>query len=162
MTHLFLKACTNSEWDNVSFAVVELSDIFIQTLRDLSNKAAFIKKEYPSFYAIELNGDNAEYFSDADNELYDKHRDAVESEEVVVVETDGPIDFDETYDRPENQLRHGSTVIGDDWIQFKTYGKHTGEEFWTSQVNINIIETIYWNNKNKANGNTIQTQSSAK
>lgn len=129
---LIAKAMTNSEWDSVSFALVDLSKKFTDFLQEVRKDAEALNKKYEyGFLNIRISGDNADFYI---GEVEDCQAAALLGEEEFMI-TDKGLDPD-SYTPPENSLRHGQMKIGATDVQFVAYGKHTDEEFWTNPIPI--------------------------
>lgn len=133
MKYLIARASTNSEWDNVSFAVVELSDEFIDFVKQAHSDAVAMSNKYEyGFCGLRFFGDNPDWLVDDNGVIADILKD----QDSVV--TDKPVDT-EMFTRPEQVVKYGQIKISEDTIQFVAYGKHTDEEFWTETVPIKKI-----------------------
>lgn len=132
MITLILKANTNSEWDGVDFAIVDITKEFIDFLKEAMEDAQNMKHKYShGFLGLRFSGDNAEWFC-GDEEGHTLLGD----EEFVIVEK--TLDTSK-YQRPEQDIRYGQIKITGDSVQFVGYGKHTSEEFWTESISIEEI-----------------------
>jgi len=123
-----VKAFTGSEWDDVAFFVTEID---INELQKLDDKAHFLKKEISNFEHISVS-----YFGEWFN-TDDNGNTPLNDTECVISE------FDETlYTNPESRLESPSMKIyGDGSVTFLAFAKNTGEEFWTENVSIEKIKS---------------------
>jgi hypothetical protein len=144
MKYLILKAMTNSEWDDVSFALVELTPGFCKLMLKAHDEAKRLNKKFAySFNHLVLSSDNAEWFVDNRDDVGGNTA-AEKSDIEVIMEALGGKDFavierdvnTETLARPEQVVKYGNVKINDTGVQFVSYGKYTDDEFWTEYIEI--------------------------
>lgn len=133
---LVVKAFTGSEWDNVNFAVVELSKERVSFINQMMKEVARLKEIYQFGGQLEVFCDNAEFFAGVnDNCPFDFADDEAQEGKPVIMEL--PDDYEDHFYRPESALKYGHMSITEDTVQFVTTGKHTGEEFYTETIDLN-------------------------
>ena len=111
-----IEARTNSEWDDVSFALLRDS---ISTSSQYKKLRELIK-QLDDVDVLSVYDDDVVYFNDS--EFFDEHK-----VNPVIYLTD---DEFEKLSRPDQNLRDGKVNFEKDNIMFCSYGKHTGEEFY--------------------------------
>lgn len=134
--YILIKANTNSEWDNCEFAIIHLSQ-------------AWKKEQTRRIELVEpLQEDN--YFSSMN--FYDTAVDFYKTEEDDQPDVDKMLsgkewtylELDEreqeTFTAPESSLDCYRLVLRANGTAYYTaYGKHTGDEFWTEEFDLNIL-----------------------
>lgn len=137
---ILLKAYTNSDWDTCEFAIVKISETWkkewqkrlklVEFIDDMPYFVSVLFQEYNvNFYAI--NEDDTPYI---DTLLGNKNWQFVALEE------------NETYkfNTPTSTLNlYQMVVCKAGYAYFQAFGKHTGEEFYTDDFNLNeLIEKL--------------------
>jgi hypothetical protein len=144
---LLVKAKTGSEWDNVDFTILDLSEKRLAWLAGLMRQAAVMEKDpdLTGFMYFTISNDESWYVWPDDTEE-DWHTDEVESffnddeNQAHWVEiTDEELN---SLPRPEQQIRYGMIKVYDNSIQQVSYGKQTDEEFFTEGFNPQDYLTI--------------------
>lgn len=135
MKVLIVYAATNSEWDGVSFAAIELTESHLAFLKSAQQKAIAIKEEGDSFMHLSYSGDMADFYIDED-ELPEGI--VPKEDEPIVVEIDAAVMDKLT--KPEQVIRHGEIRIYPGSVIYVGNGKHTDEEYWTGMI---PFETIF-------------------
>ncbi len=142
--YIIVKADTNSEWDFCEYAIVEITQKWKETiqarltlLEQFKNDQSFNQISYweqpIGFFKTADEGD--EFYTGID-EIFAEYDDwafiTIDEKEL------------ETLAKPENKLAAHQVVISwDGTIQYKAYGKHTGEEFYTHDFAIaEILEAV--------------------
>lgn len=125
--YVLVKARTNSEWDSISFAVFQVTDEWLQSLQARMNKLQPFTDDF-NFWEHIYFGSPEGFYETPDD--WDLDEILNEGEVWTFVETNG--EELEQLPVPENRLDTHLLVLdryGN--VQFKAYGKHTGEEFYT-------------------------------
>jgi hypothetical protein len=138
MKTIAIQAFTNSEWDNVNFAIIQLTDLLVNNLKHYTSIAEKVASGTPNTISLAYVS-----FYDASAKFRSDNNEETE------INFDSPVITLETEDigtPPENAL---DTFIVKAYtgggIQFICYGKHTSEEFWTDTVMLSDILKIYEN-----------------
>lgn len=134
--HILIKANTNSEWDCCEFAVIHLSEEWkkLQATRFEAVKPFTDDHTFQSirFYCTSVT-------------FYQSGGDGTPDIEELLADKDWAfveIDEDELDELtpPENRLDFYVLEIHRDGnARYKAYGKHTNEEFWTSEFSLQQI-----------------------
>ena len=135
---ILVKANTNSEWDEVDFAILHLNkEEWLGKLED----AVQLSKKYGWFSCIEFWQDVEYYIASSK-----QHNETIDTliEEVLGFLDDSPWSYIETteeelelFRRPEQIVKTGSfSVTPEGYLSHKGYGKHTGEEFFAESIKI--------------------------
>lgn len=127
--HLLLKAGTNSEWDNCSFAIVHITEDW----KKEQQKRLEMVKPFAEDYLQSLNYyDTAVDFYTADEDDNPDLYKWLENKPMAYVEIDK--DEFEALTVPENRLDcYRLVMYKTGTAMYKAYGKHTSEEFWTEE-----------------------------
>lgn len=130
--HILVKANTNSEWDNCEFAIVHFSEEWI---KEQANRLELVKPLQGNYHFSSMNFyDTAvDFYSTGEDEQPDIEK-MLADKEWVFVELDN--EEQETFPIPENRLSCYSLVLR---ASGTAYGKHTSEEFWTEEIDLNIL-----------------------
>lgn len=133
MTKYFLtKAETDSQWDWVSFVLIENPERLvpkIEKARARLKKILAIDPDDGDISSVTIDGDFGEFFHDVEDdclppECYDEDGEVktmfIELDEQEV----------EKFSRPENTIKYGEIRIYGRGLSYVAIGKHTGEEFW--------------------------------
>lgn len=133
-TYLCVGAETNSEWDSVSHCLIPIKEEDIGEYLKM-----LVKTKDAGLHTGVITEDIATFISLDEDESYD--HDLVKADGFrfgmdvmfLVDLTDEQI---KTLPLPESWMRGGETRYDArfDCIQFATYGKHTGEEYWTNAI----------------------------
>ena len=114
--YLLLKAGTNSEWDNCSFAIVHITEDW---KKEQQKRLEMVKPFAVDFYTAD---------EDDNPDLYKW----LENKPMVFVEVDK--EELETLTVPENRLDcYRLVMYKTGTAMYKAYGEHTSEEFWTEE-----------------------------
>jgi hypothetical protein len=147
---IIIKASTNSEWDNVDFALFSLTEPWISWVKKYVDAAMDQGKGDYGFYNISLwcapDGWYRNHLKDSDEELIEE--DVLESIEWSYIDLEGQ-ELDEI-DVPENKIRTDILKIKrDGGASFVAHGEYTGEEFYTEDFP--LIDFIHaYKNKTKS------------
>lgn len=134
--YILIKAQTNSEWDECHFAIIHCSQEWKEQTQQRLKTAQFIESEI-GFVSLNYC-DTAVDFYHADEKTQTEINQILGEKDWVFVELDE--NEQETFLVPENRLdtfrislyRYGTAM-------FSAYGKHSGEEFWTSEFSVSSI-----------------------
>lgn len=134
--HLLLRAGTNSEWDNCSFAIVHLSEDW---KKEQAKRLKAVQPFAEDYYFQSMNYyDTAVDFYTIDEEDNPDLETWLADKPMVFVEMDK--EELETLSVPENRLDCYRLVIyKTGTAMYKAYGKHTGEEFYTEEFPLTQI-----------------------
>lgn len=146
MKYLLLPAHTSSEWDSVSFALIELPPSRDSYIKKMIKRQLELEKE--GINVLGVFSDNAEFYND-ETQLPKKCLVAgggimpnVKAQVVSLRRT--------TVDKltqPEQTLRYGRMEFLGGGVKFITYGKHTGEEFYTDSIVLDVNGNFNFLNK---------------
>jgi hypothetical protein len=143
--YIIAKALTGSEWDDVDFALIEMHDGHAKYIHQVSDHASDLKKKLEDESArITISADNAQFFvaDDIIRALLPDEIDVEDSDDFAAI-----ISLDENVveklTRPQNDIRYGHIVFDGNTVKYSGYGKHTGEEYWTADIDINLIPYKY-------------------
>lgn len=130
---LVVGAFTNSEWDSVDVALVNLTDDLIDMVKEVKGIIDGFPKDF-DFYSLSKFYADFELMIDNEGGLND-----LVSEEFIIGEgfIIGEVDVDVNLDNlsiPENAIDTQQIIFTRDGFSFKAYGKHTSEEFWTNEL----------------------------
>lgn len=115
--YILTEAFTDSEWDPVSFALVQFSE---ETCRNILSLRDRLGDDIPADSAT-INGDFADFFTD--EEELPEDIDGI-NDQIIEIE-----DI-EKLSRPEQYIKYGEVKIYPDWAVVRAVGKHTGEDYW--------------------------------
>lgn len=127
-----VQARTGSEWDSVDFAIIRISE---QLIRDLKERLECLSlvKDSKNLACLMYWESPAGWFIYSTDEKTDAIYDALINNEWVYLDiTEEEIaDLDTT-----DQIIDGEIlkIQSEKSMQFRGYGKHTNEEFWTSDI----------------------------
>lgn len=134
--YILVKANTNSEWDNCEFAIIHLSNDWKeeQTLR-----LELVKPLQGNYHFSSMNFyDTAVDFFGTDEDDTPNIEEMLNDKEWVFVELDEG--EQETFIEPEIPLDCYRLILrANGTAYYSAYGKHTGEEFWTEEFDLNEI-----------------------
>jgi hypothetical protein len=132
MKHLLVKAETNSEWDDVSFFQIELDEKLLTLLKKGFDEARRLRAVYDMDFNSLNFSCSGTFYIDENEELFPDE----DEERLMLVD-----DFEEeNYKEPENSIKMTSMRIGAfDSVIFSGFGKHTGEEFYTEGVHMDVF-----------------------
>lgn len=131
---IIVKAFTGSEWDTVSFAIISLSNLDRKQFNDRAFDAQQAYSKDHNFTKICYSFLTDGFF------LGDDEVDAILGEEFewrFVKLTKGEL---EKLTKPEQDIDcETASFYSNGSVQFKGYGKHTSEEFWTSDIQVDEL-----------------------
>lgn len=132
MKHLVIKAHTDSAWDNVSYAILELDEDSITELKQIRDVVANFNTNGLSFNKASF------FFYGADFKISDSGAyDEMETSCTVVED----LDMSDYYD-PESPLDSTTIDVDKHGFKFTAYGKHTGEKFYSQTVSFEDFEKL--------------------
>jgi len=120
--YIVVRANTNSDWDNVSVVIVELTEDLKNIVREVK-KAVDKVKDIQSFNKLSVFDSVGDFFVD-DEGVFDN------LDECVVTEY---VNFDKLH-FPESSLETNMLNGSKYGVQIVSFGKHTGEEFWSDYI----------------------------
>jgi hypothetical protein len=134
--YLFIKAMTNSEWDNCSFAVIHITEEWKQCQ----------KKRLKAVTNFENDNDFKWLnYSDTTVDFYKFSYEGKSEIKHWLFENDcffAEVSFEEIQKLsvPDNNLNcYQMQVFNNGNAIYNAFGKHTGEEFWTDQFSLNEL-----------------------
>lgn len=135
--YILLKAMVNSEWDEISYALVKLNDNDVESLKKAFEYAVKIGLELDSFYTIEL-------FQCVDawlnfNDDLDELTKGGELLPVFLELSDEEVACLAPYILEERVCGETVVIRADGDIVFKGYGKYSDNQFSTESININEL-----------------------
>lgn len=134
--HILIKANTNSEWDCCEFAVIHLSEEW-KKLQATRFEAVKPFTDDHTFQSIRFYSTSAAFYQSGGDGTPDIEELLADKDWAFV-----EIDEDELDELtpPENRLDFSVLEIHRDGnARYKAYGKHTNEEFWTSEFSLQQI-----------------------
>lgn len=136
--YILLKAMVNSEWDEISYALVKLNDNDVESLKKAFEYAVKIGSELDSFYTIELF-QGVDAWLDFNDDL-DELTKGGELLPVFLELSDEEVAELIRSREPEERICGETVVIrADGDIIFRGYGKYSDHEFSTESININQL-----------------------
>lgn len=132
-TYILVKADTNSEWDNCSFAIIRLSG---QWKKALAKRLELVRPFAGDYHFQSLNYYDAAaaFYSTGGNNQPDIEA-ILKDREWAFVELEDK--EQEALTPPESRMDCYRLVLHANGTGYYTaYGKHTGEEFWTKEFSI--------------------------
>lgn len=127
--YLLLNALTLSEWDGVSFALVELTDEREKFIKEKIERAKVLLKE-EGINSFSIYADNAEFYNDVEQLPEEVFKVEIASNCFnQIISLDDKVV--EGFTRPEQTLKYGEMAFTESGVVFKSSGKHTSEEYWT-------------------------------
>lgn len=121
--YILIRAYTQSQWDNVDFALIPFNGTLITRLAVLVDKAKELQNDFGT-NEISIYSDEADFFVDDGNLPFELPK---EDEYKIVTLTDKAFG---KLKRPESINGGQVSISSYGSITFKASGKHTGEEFW--------------------------------
>jgi hypothetical protein len=142
-SQILVKAVTGSEWDSCNCCLIDIEETIPEKWRHYDKVATEMSKAGTYEFAYLAMYEGGEYLN-----LYPDHADEDEDQYDIVEEipeigwcyVDTEDDDVDDLQRPEQRIdTHMMRFYGDGIVKWVAYGKHTSEEFWTDQVNINEL-----------------------
>ncbi len=138
--YIIVKADNNSEWDFCEYAIIKISQAWKERTQA---RLGFLEqfKTDNAFLHIAFLEQPAGFFkkADEDDEFY------TDIDEIVGQYEDWAFIIIDEYElnnlaKPESKLNAHQVIISwDSTIRYKAYGKHTGEEFYTHEIDVSEI-----------------------
>lgn len=129
MKVLLLQAFTDSEWDTVSFALIEMNDNLKNQLQKTIKRQLELKEE--GIDKLVISADNADFFTDEEQLPEICFNELGEIQEGIYELSDELI---EELTRPESYLKYGETIFSHGCVTFKTHAEYNEDEFWSSSI----------------------------
>ncbi len=132
-----IKARTGSEWDNIDFALLHITE---QSIRDMKERleCPTMVKDSRNFAGLRYWDDPDGWYMYGEGEEFEKLSEVLDFQDWCYLD----ITEDEINDlgAPEQRIDGVTLKIQTDKSQqFTGYGKHTSEEFWTSDVPMDTL-----------------------
>lgn len=121
--YILIPARTNSEWDGVSFALLNYS---AQQLNEFLKVKNVLESLKPLADKMALYVNDVEFFTN-EEELPQQYQPQHEDTAMLVELSKEQF---EALSRPEQTIKYGERVYTDSGITFIARGKHTDEEYW--------------------------------
>ena len=135
--NIIVKAWTNSEWDSCNFAIIGISEDYLQALV-LRSEAANKLSEMDRFVSMKFVDGHADYYilPEEDNEVLEDFRAGKEDWSYISITQE---EIDEL-SKPEQYVDCGVSVFDKyGCVRYSACGKHTGEDFYTSEIVISQL-----------------------
>jgi hypothetical protein len=132
MKHLIIKAHTNSEWDDVSSALIELNDDSISKLRKIRNAVENFNTDGLSLNKVSF------FFYGVDFKISESGQYCGMETSCTVVEDLNMSDYTD----PESVLDDAIIEADKDGFKFITYGEYTGEKFTSSTISFKEFDRL--------------------
>lgn len=146
--YLLLSAYTGSDWDCCEFAIVHISEKWKETQRK--------RLEAIQLYADDYCLCSFNYYDTAVDFYYANDERSPNIDKILDGQRWAFVEFDEgepeTFCVPESRLDcHRLVLHRDGTAKYSAYGKHTDEEFWTDDIDLNAIcNTIFIHEENQS------------
>lgn len=133
---ILVKANVQSEWDVCNCALVEIDDKATHLWKIWDKSATELGERHKGDVAnLSMYENSAEYLN---IELPEDIEEVLNTKGWCHVDIEGA-DVDDM-EHPEQRTDcHMMKLYGDGSVCWVSYGKHTGEEFWTETININEL-----------------------
>lgn len=129
--YLLVKANTNSEWDSCEFAIVHITDEWKREQAKRLEAVMPFAEDY-NFQSLNYYDTAVEFYRTGEDDQPDIEK-LLAGKEWVFVE----MDSQEAFIAPENRLDcYRLSVYRGGSANYKAYGKHTSEEFWTEDFSL--------------------------
>lgn len=135
---ILLKVQTNSEWDGCDFALISCTEAWRNMTSDRANEVKTLSRNQ-DFYCQIYWDTPLGYFCNADPDyvIISDYLNQQEQDWCFVAMESGEPD---SLPVPENRLdSHQLVITAGGNAHYKAYGKHSGEEFWTTSFHITEI-----------------------
>jgi hypothetical protein len=149
---ILLQAYTNSDWDSCDTFVMDQDVEWLKLLLLRMDHAAYFESKaqiegglYAGFDHIVYNDLTGDFLDIMEGKWSCNEAESGEQEEFLLVDTSislERISEDIELCEPENNIGDHIVKVSFDHVIFSAYGKHTGEEFWTSLLTRSSIEKI--------------------
>lgn len=127
------KAFTSADWDTTDFAIIRIATPSLLYFQKLMSDTSYVAKVDGFNYASFSGGNFSFHVSDETSE--DIYQTLLTDDQWIFIDTTE--DEIASLQKPQCQLTYHTLVIDRDLdIQFKCYGKHSDDTFWTSEMDI--------------------------
>lgn len=125
--YILVKADSQSEWDQCDFALITCDNNWKEAIKKkLEAIGSFDAPD--GFLSFRFYDNYVEFYQSKDEEA-----EILPEEEWCFVTLEG--EEKDSLEKPESRLEPGSLILYKDGTGFyKTYGKHTNEEFYTAEL----------------------------
>jgi hypothetical protein len=129
--YMLINAYTNSEWDDCSFALINITTQWLQLLKKRIKTLSVLIKDN-SFYHLSYLDYRVDFFSCLPDDF---DQTAIQNRDWIYV--DLKEDEIEKFIRPENSFEVPEFIITSfNTIHYEAEGKYSKEKFWTEAINI--------------------------
>ena len=131
--YLLIKAMTNSEWDDCSFAIINIKEEWKQCQKKRLEAVKTVENDYDLKW-LNYADTNVEFFKFSE-EKYPEVKEWLSERNQVFIELEKE-DF-KNFTLPENNLQcYQMQVYKNGNAIYNAFGKHTSEEFWTEEFSL--------------------------
>lgn len=129
-THLLVRAYTNSEWDNCDFALITLTEQWLEKVKKVAQQVSTLKSD-PDFVNLSFYEARTDFYTLSDEEQPDLS--FLEERTWAFVElTEEEL---ASFNTPESRLDiYRSVFTRYDDFYIKAYGKYSSDEYWTDDI----------------------------
>ena len=131
--YLLINAMTNSEWDDCSFAIINIKEEWKQCQKKRLEAVKMVENDY-DFKWLNYADTNVEFFKFSEEKYPDVEKWLSEKSRIFIeLEKE---DF-KNFTLPENNLQcYQMQVYKNGNAIYNAFGKHTSEEFWTEEFSL--------------------------
>ena len=131
--YLLINAMTNSEWDDCSFAIINIKEEWKQCQKKRLEAVKTVENDYDLKW-LNYADTNVEFFKFSE-EKYPEVKEWLSERNQVFIELEKE-DF-KNFTLPENNLQcYQMQVYKNGNAIYNAFGKHTSEEFWTEEFSL--------------------------
>ena len=129
-THLLVRAYTNSDWDSCDFALITLTEQWLEKVKKVAQQVANLKSA-PDFVNLSFYEARTDFYTLSDEEQPDLS--FLEERTWAFVElTEEEL---ASFNTPESRLDiYRSVFTRYDDFYIKAYGKYSSDEYWTDDI----------------------------
>jgi len=129
-THLLVRAYTNSEWDSCDFALITLTEQWLEKVKKVAQQVSTLKSD-PDFVNLSFYEARTDFYTLSDEEQPDLS--FLEERTWAFVElTEEEL---ASFNTPESRLDiYRSVFTRYDDFYIKAYGKYSSDEYWTDDI----------------------------
>ena len=129
-THLLVRAYTNSDWDSCHFALITLTEQWLEKVKNVAQQVATLKSD-PDFVNLSFYEVRTDFYTLSDEEQSDLS--FLEERTWAFVElTEEEL---ASFNTPESRLDiYRSVFTRYDDFYIKAYGKYSSDEYWTDDI----------------------------
>lgn len=137
--HILVRAHNNSEWDSCEFAIVSISENWKkEQLKRLEVVKPFAE-DY-GFQSLNFYDGSADFYQTGEDDLPNLDELLADKDWAFVELSEEELD---NLTPPESSLDcYRISIYRNGDAKYKAYGKHTGEEFWTSDLPLQQLTSI--------------------